>query len=153
MTQQHEHLPANHVPTIWKSVLIEIFIAILLIVFFYTGISKLIDRLSFEINLQQHSIFSAYAPLVSYGAPILEIVIAIALIFNKTRQAGLAAAATLMVFFTGYVVYMMITLPHLPCSCGGAVAWLSWPQHIIFNALLTVMAGITFILHRKEKAS
>ncbi|WP_109699845.1 MauE/DoxX family redox-associated membrane protein [Chitinophaga deserti] len=153
MTQQHEHLPANHAPAAWKPIIIESFVAILLIVLLYTGISKLIDRLSFEINLQQHSIFSEHARLVSYAAPVLEIVIAIALIFNKTRQAGLAASAVLMAFFTGYVVYMMITLPHLPCSCGGAVAWLSWPQHIAFNALLTVIAGITFALNRKVKTS
>ncbi|WP_423737296.1 MauE/DoxX family redox-associated membrane protein [Chitinophaga caseinilytica] len=150
MTQTLGQLPANHAHNTRKlAVIIEIAVAILLVVFFYTGIAKLIDRLSFEVNLQQHSIFSGHAHLVSYAAPCLELAIATSLIFSKTRQAGLAASTLLMAFFTGYVIHLMLTLPHLPCSCGGAVGWLTWPQHIAFNVFLTGVAGTAFVLNRK----
>lgn len=138
-------------PFKWRAITIEIFVAIIIIVLLYTGISKLIDRLSFHVNLEMNPLFHNYALFVSYAAPILEIVLAVSLIFTKTRKAGLLASAFLMSFFTGYVIYLMVSLPNLPCSCGGIVGWLNWTQHLILNIFLTIISFAGFLLLRKQQ--
>lgn len=135
----------------FNKIAIEVIVAILLLVWLHTGISKLIDHRSFQVQLTQNPIFHNIATLASYAGPILEIILAILLIPKKTRLWGLAGSFFLMGFFSWYVYYLMTTLPSLPCSCGGIVGWLNWPQHLTLNIFLTVISLIGFFLVRKQK--
>lgn len=151
MTQNSIQVKRHIAPQLkWKAVTIEVISAMLIIVLLYTGISKLIDRISFHVNLEQSQIFHNHAHFVSYAAPILEILIAISLTITKARKMGLLASALLMAFFTGYVIHLMATNPNLPCSCGGAVAWLSWPQHLALNIFLTTISIAGYLLAKKH---
>lgn len=135
----------------FKQISIEVIVAILLIIWIYTGISKLADIFSFRIQLLNSPIFKDHAKLVSIVGPTLELVVAALLIIRKTRLLGMYASMLLMLFFSYYVYYLMVNLPTLPCSCGGIIAALSWPQHLAFNIVLFVLSLIGIILLSTNK--
>ncbi|WP_126248122.1 MauE/DoxX family redox-associated membrane protein [Chitinophaga rhizosphaerae] len=134
----------------WKAILIEFFASVLILVYIYTAITKLIDFRSFSIQLSQNPIFRSNSLLFAYGGPSIELLVAFAIVFKRTRSFGFIASALLMAFFTWYVAYMMMTLPHLPCSCGGVVGWLNWPQHLILNITLTIFSVAGYFMWKSH---
>lgn len=142
----------NPSPKIFKAIkiVIEAIVAILIVVWLHTGISKLIEYKAFRIQMFQSQLFHNYAAFITFAAPILEIIIAAMLIFKKTRMLGMIGSFLLMIFFTWYVIYLMIYVPNLPCSCGGIVSFLTWPQHLALNIFLTLLSLTGIILIRKQ---
>lgn len=112
--------------------------------FLYTAYSKLSSMETFEKGLSRLPIFGSYASIISWLIPISEIIIAVLLITPKTTKVGLYAFTALMVFFTAYILSLMIFGLKLPCHCGGVIDSLSWTQHIWFN-LVFIVLGITAI--------
>ncbi|WP_341837402.1 MauE/DoxX family redox-associated membrane protein [Chitinophaga pollutisoli] len=135
----------------WRNIAIEAIIAILIVVLLHTGISKLIDWRSFEIQMFQSPIFHEYYRIVTFGGPILEIIIALMLVIKRTRFVAFIASFLLMGFFTWYVYFLMTTIPNLPCSCGGVVGWLNWTQHLILNIFLTIISLIGALMWRNNR--
>jgi len=41
-----------------------------------------------------------------------------------------------------YVAGIVFISPYTPCSCGGIITLLSWPEHLLFNIGLIVLALI-----------
>src|SRR5690606_41617749 len=71
------------------------------------------------------------------------------------RKIGLYASFILIALFTGYLTYMIVFTPDLPCSCGGVLAALSWKQHIFFNLLFILLSltGIYLINRNMNRRS
>jgi hypothetical protein len=53
------------------------------------------------------------------------------------------------VAFTVYIIVLMNIADHLPCSCGGVLAELSWGEHIVFNCVYIVLGILGIILERR----
>ncbi len=53
---------------------------------------------------------------------------------------GLYGALVLMGIFTLYVGYMLIFTSGHFCTCGGILEKLTWPEHLIFNVIFTILA-------------
>jgi hypothetical protein len=68
----------------------------------------------------------------------------------RTRKLGLYISLGLMMAFTGYISYMMIFIPDLPCSCGGVISKMTWGQHLIFNVFFMLLALTGILLNRKR---
>lgn len=151
MTQKSALLNKPNHKVDWRMVLIEFFVSVLILVYIYTAISKLIDFRSFSVQLSQNPIFKDNFQFYAFAGPILELMIAFALVFKKSRGIGLMVSTLLMAFFTWYVIYLMKTLPELPCSCGGIVGWLSWNQHLALNISLTIFSALGYIMWRARK--
>jgi hypothetical protein len=84
--------------------------------------------------------------------PSVEIAISLALIFERTRMAGFYASLVLMSLFTIYTGSVLLHFfQYIPCSCGGVIKKLSWPQHMVFNLFFVAIsiAGI-IIQYRKS---
>lgn len=138
----------------FNKILIEVIVAVLLIVFLHTAISKLLAFSSFRIQMFQSPVFQKIPLLAAITGPSLEITAAALLIFRRTRMPGFILSFCLMAFFTWYVWYLMTTMPHLPCSCGGVVSWLNWPQHLALNIILTVLSLVgIFLLKYQNRPS
>ncbi|WP_413999293.1 MauE/DoxX family redox-associated membrane protein [Flavobacterium sp. W1B] len=116
-----------------------------ILLFVYAAVSKLLDFENFQVQLGQSPLLSAFAGWVSWGVPIVELVIALLLVFPRFRLVGLYAAFSLMVMFTTYIYIILNFSPHIPCSCGGILEKLSWSQHMFFNILFIVLAFIAFL--------
>jgi hypothetical protein len=115
---------------------------LLIFLFAYTGSSKLIDSRGFVAILQKVPLIGRGAGIVAILLPLAELLIALLLLFERTRMSGLIASLVLLSFFTMYLVYMVLFEAHLPCSCGGVVSKMSWKQHIVFNVVFVVVTVI-----------
>jgi hypothetical protein len=115
---------------------------LLIFLFAYTGSSKLLDGKAFAAVLEQVPFIARGAGIIAILLPLAELSIALLLLFTGTRLAGLYASLLLLSVFTVYLVYMVLFVPDLPCSCGGVISKMSWRQHVVFNAVFVVLTVI-----------
>lgn len=125
-----------------KQTTIDIAIALLILLFLYTAGYKLVLFHQFELQLKSSPLTASHAVLFAIIIPSLEIITVIVLLVRKSIFAGLVLSALLMFAFTGYVTYMLLFVKHLPCSCGGVIAKMSWKQHLMFNIFFTILSLI-----------
>lgn len=133
-----------------KSVLPEIIGFLFILLFVYAGLSKLIEFKDFQTQLGQSPLLGAFAIPISYGVILLELLISILLVFQKTRLLALYSSYFLMVMFTAYIIIILNFTSFTPCSCGGVLEDLGWAEHLIFN-IAFVFLGVMGILLIDEK--
>jgi hypothetical protein len=127
-----------------KNTIVEVISALLVFLFIYAALSKLLDFDKFRYQISQSPFITRISPVVVWAIPMSELLISVALLVRRTRAAGLYAAFFLMLLFTGYIFIMLRYSPYLPCSCGGVLSGMSWKQHFGFNLVFTglSLAGI-----------
>jgi len=127
-------------------------VALLLVVLFlYTGISKLMDYSVFKEQIAESPILAPIAPFIAWALPLVEFAVAVALFIPAWRLWGLYASSVLMLLFTGYIAALLSFSEELPCSCGGILQEMSWQQHLVFNITFTVLSIVSVILERKRR--
>jgi hypothetical protein len=124
---------------------------LLVFLFTYTGMSKLIDHATFEITLLQSPIIKDQGIIISWLIPGIELIIVALLLLDKYRQEGLLLSLLLMLIFTGYIFYMILFIPNLPCSCGGILKQLSWANHLLLNGFILFSITISLMTFTKPK--
>lgn len=134
-----------------RKTIIEIITALLIVLFVYAGLSKLLDHHTFSLQLAQSPLLSSWAFVIAWALPAGELLLAAALVIPATRQLGLYASLILLILFTVYLVYMLSFSTHLPCSCGGIISSLSWKQHLGFNSVFISLAAVGIWLRRTGK--
>ena len=132
-----------------KSTIIETIVVLFIILFLYTGISKLMEYAVFREQIAESPILQPIAPFIAWALPLTEFLVSIVLIIPRWRLKGLYASLALMVAFTGYIIAIMTFNKELPCSCGGIIALLSWKGHLVFNTVFIVLAFIGVRLERQ----
>ena len=133
-----------------KSLLIEVISASFIFLFSYTAIHKFFAHETFKTVLLQSPLISHMAEFLMVFVPSAEIFVALLLFFPLTRAVGLYGSFALMSLFTIYIIYMLISASHLPCSCGGAIEKLSWRGHLLLNAFLTGLSIYAIRLSKKQ---
>jgi len=123
---------------------------IFIILFIYTGISKLAGYGTFKEQISMSPILYSWASAIAWLLPVIELITAVLLFIPAWRMAGLYLSLVLMAFFTGYIIFIMLFDKQLPCSCGGIIQQLSWTQHLIVNGFLTAFALIGIYLQRRH---
>jgi uncharacterized membrane protein YphA (DoxX/SURF4 family) len=134
-----------------RTTIIETIIFLHAILFLYTGISKLMDYSVFKEQLSESPVLSRIAPMIAIAIPLLEFLVVVMLIVPRWRLKGFYTAAGLMTAFTIYVIVLLSFSDKLPCSCGGIIAQLSWPQHLVFNGVFVALAIMGIILQKRQK--
>jgi hypothetical protein len=132
-----------------RSLIAELVIGSLILLYIYTATSKLLDFGSFRHVLSRSPLIGHYAPVVAWILPSVEILISLLLILPQTRRIGLWCSFVLMLTFTGYVGYMLAFTPHLPCSCGGVLKQMTWKQHLVFNTFYSIIALLGTWLYQR----
>ena len=132
-----------------KLTIIEIIAYLYIILFLYTGISKMIEYTLFKEQIAASPILAFSAPLVARVLPIIEIALAIILFLPSWRKIGLIFSLVLVTIFTIYISLILMVDKQIPCSCGGVIELLSWKQHLVFNFALITMAIVAIILENK----
>ncbi|SJZ83970.1 MauE/DoxX family redox-associated membrane protein [Sediminibacterium ginsengisoli] len=135
--------------SLFKNIIAGIFV----LLFMYTGFSKLIGLGQFQSSLYRSPLLSDYAYEVSILIPVTEIFIAILLCLPRTQRKGMILSFGLMAVFTIYIAYMLLTAEKLPCSCGGIIAKLNWKQHLVLNGLLTLLAFVSLFIKARAPAN
>lgn len=135
-----------------KNTIVEVICSLLVILFVYTGVNKLMDIEKFKTEMGRSPFIQDMAGFIAYSLPIGELLIALTLIIKRTRLLGLYLSFTLMALFTGYVWLMLNYAYDLPCSCGGIISKLTWHEHLVFNSVFTGLSLIGIFLQRNLKS-
>lgn len=139
--------------TIKRNTIIEIISILNIMIFLYSGITKIMDYAVFKEQLAVNPILSPVARPVALLLPVIEFLIVLMLVFPRWRQKGLTASLVLMTIFTIYIISLFSISKEMPCSCGGLIDLLSWQQHLIFNGIFMLLDALAIRLLRKEKKS
>jgi putative oxidoreductase len=133
-----------------KNLIIEIISGLLILLFVYTAVSKLLDYTAFKNTLSKSPLMDGKAGLVALALPITEILVSVLLFIPRTRLWGFYSSAALMSVFTLYLAYMINFVPKLPCSCGGVLKQMTWNQHLWFNIFFLAISVAGLVLERKR---
>jgi uncharacterized membrane protein YphA (DoxX/SURF4 family) len=133
----------------YAAIFIEIIVLLFMILFLYTGISKIMDYAVFKEQLAANPVLTPAAAIIARLLPVTEFLLVIMLIVPKWRLKGLYLSTGLMLAFTIYIIALMLFADHLPCSCGGVLAQLSWGEHIVFNSVFIVLGVLGIVLLKK----
>jgi len=139
-----------------KYIFIDIVSCLLIFLFLYTGLAKIIDLAHFRAVLLKSPYLRSFAPMISVVIPSVEIFIAIALLLPmlkfapKLRVVALYSSSFLMAIFTLYVAFMLQSPDDLPCSCGGIIQKMNWHQHMYFNLAITILSIFAIVLNKRK---
>jgi uncharacterized membrane protein YphA (DoxX/SURF4 family) len=138
---------------IWnlRRISIEVIAVSYLVLFLHAAVSKLNDYSNFISQLSKSPFITQYAGVIAWSLPVVEILIAAALMFNKTRMLALYSSLFLMTMFTAYIWLMLNYSYDVPCSCGGVLENLGWVEHLWFNIGFTVLAIVGILLLNAEE--
>ena len=138
--------------TKFKEVVIEIISVLLILLFVYSALSKVLEFQNFQAQLGQSPLLSAYTGFISYAVLIVEFTIALLLAFPKTRFIGHLSSFVLMIMFTAYIIVILNYSSFVPCSCGGILEKLGWREHLIFNVVFTILAATACLISTRNKS-
>lgn len=142
-----------------------IFVSTLLVVLFaYTGVTKLITVREFAGTMWDVNFLHPYIDFLMYFIPLVELLTAALLSVSSitiarttipTRKIGLYLSAILMFAFSIYIASMirLYNPQDLPCSCGGIVSQLNWHQHLYFNMSMFMLSVAAIVIVTKNKLS
>jgi hypothetical protein len=132
--------------------IIEIIAALLICLFIYASVSKILMYDNFRAAMLNQPIPSWSARILSWSLPVTEFITAGLLMSTRTRLVGLYAAGFLMLIFTGYIGLILVgSFGRIPCSCGGILKNMGWGVHLMFNILFLLLAIIGIWLDKNEK--
>lgn len=136
-----------------KNVIIETIYLLYVLLFVYAAVSKLLDFENFSVQIGQSPLLSAFAGILFWLVPLIEIGIAVLLMFPILRIKGLIAALIMMILFTTYIIIILNFSSFIPCSCGGILEKLGWTEHLVFNLFFVLLAIIGLYLSFEKENS
>lgn len=136
----------------FKAPLLTFICTLLILLWMYTAGSKLMDVGLFKFQLANQSLGKTTAAFLLWFIPISEILAALLLLSSKTRLAGLALSAGLMLLFTGYIGLVLLGYyGRTPCSCGGVLKEMGWHLHFWFNVYFLAISVLGVWLAKSGK--
>ena len=135
-----------------RTIIIDIITVLTLSLFLYAAIAKVMDYTLFREQLAISPLLHPFAGFIAVALPVVEFGLVILLMVPRWRLKGLWSSALLLSLFIIYIVVMMLTSDHLPCSCGGLLEQLSWKGHIVFNGLFILLNAIAIRLEKTYKS-
>lgn len=134
-----------------RKLFFEITVALLIILFLHTAISKFLDFKGFVYELNNQPFPNSFTPFLACFIPIMELIIVGCLLFERTRFLGLYGSLILMSAFTIYTCLVLLEVfDYVPCSCGGVVSYLNWTQHFFFNLFFVVITSIAIVFNKDK---
>ncbi|MCW3118108.1 MAG: hypothetical protein JWM28_2190 [Chitinophagaceae bacterium] len=131
---------------------LDIISFLLILLFIYTAVSKLIDFNQFKGQMYNQTLPRAVAKLLIWTLPEIEILTGLLLLFEKTKPYGFYLSLILMILFTGYIILVVLNyFGRVPCSCGGVIKYLGWKLHLIFNLFFLLLSILAIFITNRER--
>jgi putative oxidoreductase len=134
-----------------RTSIVEVISALFILLFVYTAINKFLALNDLKNVLKDYPLIGGFPQVIAWGLPGSELIIALLLFLPRTKLSGLYGSLAMMTAFTFYLGYMLVFTPKLPCTCGGMLKKLSWPQHLIFNIFFVFLAIVAIWLFKKQQ--
>lgn len=134
-----------------KKLALEGIIALLILLYLYTGLTQLLAYKFFHGNIYNQPIFQWSKPILVYLIPGAQLLIAAGLLFERTRKLALWSSLGLLTMFTVYIILIISNaLARVPCTCGGVISSFTWPQHLMFNISFMILNAVALLLRKKS---
>jgi len=131
---------------------ISLITSVLIILFFYTAISKLLDLQEFQRQLANQTLPQWSVGTLLWLIPASELVVTFLLIRPASRISGLYGSFLLMILFTGYVGLVLLNVfARIPCSCGGVIRNMEFHEHFLFNLFFLILSVIGIYMSHKQR--
>ena len=124
---------------------------LLIALFTYTAVSKLLYFDTFYRQLSQSPLLASYAEILAWGVPLLELLLSLGLLWPKYRKVALYSSGFLLSLFSFYILAILFWSDDIPCACGGVIESLGWSGHLYMNLLLIALAIAGARLNDHEK--
>lgn len=121
-------------------VIVNVVAALLIFIFAYTAVSKFFNFKIFQYTLSEAPLIGERAGIAAYILSVINLVPVVLLLFPSLRRLGLLYSFVLLLVYSCYIGYSLLTATHLPCSCSGIVPFLSWKNHLWVNLGLALLA-------------
>jgi len=136
-----------------KQIVIEILASLSVFLFLYASGSKWIAFKTFVDDMNNQPFSNQFTPWLVWAIPLTEVSIVLLLAFEKTRLIGFGISLALMLVFTSYSVAVLLhAFKFVPCSCGGIIKNLTWPQNLLLNLLFVVVSVAGILLTGNRSA-
>jgi hypothetical protein len=134
-----------------RQVMLECISALLILLFLYASLSKILDFKTFIKEMNNQPLPNSWTPFLVYFIPCSEILLSVALIFERTRLLGFYGSLVLMGLFTIYATLILVhVFSYVPCSCGGVIKRLTWRQHLVLNLFFVTLSIVGVIAQRRK---
>lgn len=135
-----------------KNLITETIIFLLLIMWAYTFASKIFDFDTFDRQIKGAYLLSVGGTLLPYLLQLVHLGIVGLLINKNWRNVGLLVSLTVLVLYTGYLIYVLKFAPSIPCSCISLISGMNWTDQLYFNfiALTINIIGLATFLSLKR---
>ncbi|TDE09561.1 hypothetical protein E0F88_30195 [Dyadobacter psychrotolerans] len=136
--------------------MLRIIVALLVILYFYTALSKLMEFQIFKRQLSNQTIPKWSVALLAWSIPVSELLAVAVLITPRFRKTGFYLSVILMFVFTAYMGLVLINFfDRIPCHCGGVVGNMQFKQHFFFNLffLIISIAGVFLCGKQTDRSS
>lgn len=128
----------------------EIVVILLIVVFAYPGMNKLLEIKKFEEQLSFSPLLpDAITPYLAWIIPILLLTLAGLLLIRRLRPIVLKVYIGLMGLFTLYIIAILTVASFIPCSCIGFSDRLSWKQQLFMNVIILILSLFTLNLKKE----
>lgn len=112
----------------------KILSSLLILLWIYTGLDKLIRWEDSRKAFHNQTFPAELAEVLAYAVPMVELLIALLLLFSVTRWWGYLSSILLLSVFTTYVGLIWVgAFPRVPCNCAGLLESLGWAEHFWMN--------------------
>jgi putative oxidoreductase len=136
-----------------RSILLQLISALLILLFVYTSVSKLIDFQQFKEHIYNQAIPHSTASILIWTLPVIEIITAGLLFFDRSRLAGFSLSSILLICFTAYIILVLLNyFGRVPCSCGGVIKALGWKMHLAFNLFFLLLSFLGIYFTNRERS-
>ena len=126
-----------------KEIVLRVISALLIGLFVYTAVSKLLDWPTYEYQMLSQPLPDMVNRALVWSLPVVELVTAGCLAIKRFWRIGFVLSFGLMLAFTLYVALALLNVfGEVPCSCGGVLQRLGWEEHLVFNIVFLVLAGV-----------
>lgn len=124
----------------------------LIFLWIYTGLDKLIGFDQSRKAFHNQTLSSELAEILTYMVPVVELLLALLLLFSVTRWWGYLGSILVLTVFATYVGLIWVgAFPRVPCNCAGILESLGWAEHVVLNLGLIGVAVIGLKLEERER--
>ncbi|WP_316846450.1 MauE/DoxX family redox-associated membrane protein [Pedobacter psychrodurus] len=134
-----------------RDLALKIITSLLIILWVYTGGSKLMDFPDFKNQLHLQHFSETTAKILTIALPVSELLTAV-LLARKYQKPGLKISLILLGIFTLYIILILSGYYiKVPCSCGGVLKFLGWRMHLLFNIFFLTINTLALYLYTKKE--
>jgi len=139
-----------------KNIISELIIFFLLTIWAYTFGSKIFDFDTFVRQIRGAYLLADMGYYLPYILQAGHLLIVILLLNKKWRKLGLIISLSVLLLYTGYLVYILKFAPSIPCSCIAIFKGMNWNDQLYCNFLLlalNIIGLIIFSMNRTPHSS